>query len=123
MPAEDKILIESIEFLAHCGASESERNALQRISVSIELTLDLEPASKSEKLGETVDYESVVAKIVQTGKSRHFHLLESMAGEIARELDFWPAIQSVRIRVKKMTPPVEAVRGCFGVELCRRRER
>jgi dihydroneopterin aldolase len=120
-PSFDKILIENIEFLGHCGVPEAERSALQRFSVSIELNLDLKPAGESGNLGQSVDYEAVANLIVSVGRGESFILLESMAEKMAsRILKEFP-VKEVKILLKKKIPPVEVIQGYFAVEITRTR--
>ncbi len=114
----DKIVVEGVDFLGHCGVSETERNALQRFSASIELTLDLKQAGRSGDLQDTVDYEAVCNVVLDAGR-QPFILLESMAGEMAEKILNRFPIQGVRIVLKKCVPPVPDIRGFFAVEINR----
>jgi dihydroneopterin aldolase len=117
--SEDKIVIDRIEFLGHCGVPDSERNALQRFSVSIELILNLRSAAKTGRLEKTVDYEAVTLLIVSVGKAKPYVLLETMAEEMASQLLKKFRIKGVRIRLNKSVPPVETIKGYFAVEIFR----
>ncbi|MBI3605157.1 MAG: dihydroneopterin aldolase [Nitrospirae bacterium] len=117
----DTIQIEEIDFLGHCGVSETERNALQRFSASIELDFDLKRAGESDHLQDTVDYEAVTHIVLSVGQSRSFSLLEAMAEEMAgRILSQFP-VKGVMIFLKKIVPPVPAIRGYFAVKIYRAR--
>jgi len=90
-------------------------------SVDAELALDLAPAAVSDELTATVDYGRVVHRIVEIGTRNRVNLLERLAGLIAEALlREFPASQ-VRVRVRKLTPPLEGLVGTPGVELTRRR--
>ena len=90
-------------------------------SVDAELALDLAPAAVSDELTATVDYGRVVHRIVEIGTHNRVNLLERLAGLIAEALlREFPASQ-VRVRVRKLTPPLEGLVGTPGVELTRRR--
>jgi len=119
--SEDRILIQEIEFLGHCGVPETERNALQRFSVSVELCLDLIPAAITGNLQKSVDYEDVANFIVSIGKNQSYILLESMAEEMSSGVLKRFAVHSVKIQVKKLAPPVEVIRGFFAVEIFRKK--
>jgi dihydroneopterin aldolase len=117
----DKILIENIEFLGHCGVPETERNALQRFSVSITLNLDLKPAAESGDLDRSVDYEAVANLIVFIGRGESFILLESMAEKMASGILKQFPVEGVKILLRKKVPPVEVIQGFFAVEITRTR--
>ena len=120
-PSGDRLLIENIEFLGHCGVPETERSALQRFSVSVTLYLDLKQAGESGNLLRSVDYEAVANLIVFIGRGESFILLESMAEKIAsRILKEFP-VDAVKIIMKKKIPPVEVIQGFFAVEITRPR--
>lgn len=90
-------------------------------SVDVELGLDLEPAAISDDLRATVDYGLVAARVAEIGTGARVNLLERLAGTIARSLlaDF-PCVQ-VRVRLRKLTAPMDGLHATPGVEVVRRR--
>jgi dihydroneopterin aldolase len=117
----DKIFIENIAFLGHCGVPQTERSALQGFSVSVTLNLDLKPAAESGNLERSVDYEAVANLIVFIGRGESFILLESMAEKMASGVLKQFPVEGVTILLKKKVPPVEVIQGFFGVEITRTR--
>jgi dihydroneopterin aldolase len=100
---------------------ETERNALQRFSVSIELDFDLKRAGESDHLHDTIDYEAVSNNVLSVGQSRSFSLLEAMAEEMAAGILSQFPVKGVTIFLKKIVPPVPAIRGYFAVKIFRAR--
>jgi len=90
-------------------------------SVDVELALDLTSAAVSDELTATVDYGRVVHRIVEIGTHNRVNLLERLAGLIVEALLREFPVSEVRVRVRKLTPPLEGLVGTPGVELTRRR--
>jgi dihydroneopterin aldolase len=90
-------------------------------SVDAELTVDLAPAAVSDDLRSTVDYGAVAARIVEIGTRERVNLLERLAGRLVQTLLGEFPCQEVRVRVRKLTPPLGGLSGIPGVELTRRR--
>lgn len=90
-------------------------------SVDAELSLDLGPAAASDDLRTTVDYSLVAARIVEVCTKERVNLLERLAGRLAQMLLAEFPCEEVRVRVRKLTPPMEGLQGIPGVELVRRR--
>ena len=98
------VLVElaGLELEGRHGALEAERESPQPFLYDVALELD-EPAS--DALAHTVDYREVVTLIREVSGSRHFELLESLAGTLADALlERFPA-DSATVRVRK--PRVE----------------
>ncbi|MFQ5781012.1 MAG: dihydroneopterin aldolase [Nitrospiria bacterium] len=117
----DKLAIYQIEFHGHCGVTEAERSTGQRLSVDIEMTCDLKKAAETDRLEETIDYDRLCAEIVKMGKEQHLHLIETLADRITDKVLENQRIDSVLVRVKKLLPPREEIRGGVVIETCRRR--
>ena len=119
----DKILLEGMEFYAYHGVNESEKTQGQRFVVDVEMTADLSRASETDNLEDTVNYSSVfrVVKEIVEGTSRD--LIETVAGEIARQVlqDF--SVEQIRVKVSKPDVPLKGakLKGA-AVEIVRRRE-
>lgn len=79
----DKIILTGIKVTGRHGCSEEERSKDQTFILDLELYLDLTTATKSDDLGETIDYATVIddVKKIVGGTSRN--LIETVAQEIA----------------------------------------
>lgn len=86
-----------------------------------ELSLDLAPAAASDDLRSTVDYGLIATRIVEVCTKERVNLLERLAGRLAQMLLGEFPCDEVRVRVRKLTPPLEGLQGIPGVELTRRK--
>ena len=115
----DKLLLDDVRFYGQHGMTLAERTVGAWFSVDAELAVDLTAASVSDDLGATVDYGAVARRIVEIGTQQRVNLIERLAGLIAEALlSEFPAKQ-VRVRVRKLTPPLEGLVGTPAVELVR----
>ena len=90
-------------------------------SVDVALAMDLGPAAASDDLRTTIDYGLVATRIVEVCTRQRVNLLERLAGSVAQMLlGEFPA-HEVRVRVRKLTPPMEGLHATPGVEVTRRR--
>jgi dihydroneopterin aldolase len=117
----DKLLIEDVRFYAHHGVTPAEQTVGAWFAVDVELDVDLAPAAASDDLSATVDYGLVTARIVEIGTMERVNLLERLAGRLAQMLLGEFPCREVRVRVRKLTPPMDGLLGIPGVELIRRR--
>jgi dihydroneopterin aldolase len=117
----DKLCLEDVRFYGHHGVSNAEQTVGVWFSVDAELAVDLAAAAVSDDLGATVDYGAVARRIVEVGTQGRVNLIERLAGLIAQTLlREFPAHQ-VRVRVRKLTPPLQGLVGTPSVELVRTR--
>lgn len=119
--ASDKIFLEDVRFYGHHGVTSAQQTVGAWFSVDVELALDLAPAGLSDDLRATVDYGEVAQRVVEIGTKERVNLLERLAALLAEGLLREFPAQAVRVRVRKLTPPMEGVHGVPGVELTRRR--
>jgi len=117
----DKVFIEDIRFYGHHGVTRAQQTVGAWFSVDVELALDLTPAATSDDLRTTVDYGLVAARTVEICTRQRVNLLERLAGMLADALLREHPCHEVRVRVRKLTPPMEGLQGTPGVELTRRR--
>ena len=117
----DKLFLEDVRFWARHGLTKEEQSVGAWFSVDAELAVDLAPAALSDDVGATVDYGLVMQRIVEIGTHGRVNLIERLAGQIAQTLLREFPAQEVRIRVRKLTPPLEGLVGTPSVELTRRR--
>jgi 7,8-dihydroneopterin aldolase/epimerase/oxygenase len=117
----DHVRLNDVVFFAHLGVSEAEREVGQRIHIDIDLTVDLDRASHTDDLHDTVNYEAVFRELSRVVDGSRFRLLESLAGSVARALlEGFPS-QEVRVRVRKPNVPFAGSLSSAEVEMVRRR--
>ena len=107
----DKLFLEDVRFYAHHGVTPAEQTVGAWFSVDVELAVDLAPAAVSDDLRTTVDYGLVAARIVEIGTVERVNLLERLAGRLAQVLLGEFPCREVRVRVRKLTPPMEGLLG------------
>lgn len=117
----DKLIIKDIQFTGHCGITEEERRAGQRISADIEVYIDISKAISSDRIEDTVDYVEICNKVVSIGMKEEFNLLETLAERISKEILQSYRVSEVAVRLRKCSVPVDAIKGYFGVEIKRKR--
>jgi dihydroneopterin aldolase len=117
----DRITLDDVRFWGQHGLSREEQAVGAWFSVDAALTLDLAPAAVSDDLRATIDYGRVVQRIVEIGTKNRVNLIERLASLLADVLLRETPAAEVRVRVRKLTPPLEGLVGTPGVELTRRR--
>jgi dihydroneopterin aldolase len=117
----DRITLHGMLFLARHGATLEERMEPQPIEVDVELAADLDLASASDDLADTIDYSAVFSLVAGIVEDRSFRLIEALAGTIADAVLEATAARSVLVRVRKPRAPLP---GPFeSVEVTVRRQR
>jgi dihydroneopterin aldolase len=117
----DRLLLEDVRFYGHHGVSKAEQTVGVWFSVDAELAVDLTSAAVSDDLAATVDYGEVARRIVEIGTEGRVNLIERLAGLIAQALLREFPVRQVRVRVRKLTPPLQGLVGTPAVELVRTR--
>jgi len=120
----DRVVIEHLEFEGHCGVTAEERQALQPIALDLELEYPpgaFAAAAGSQNIAQAVDYAQVADRVIQVGTGQHFSLVETMAERLATLLLAEFPVTRVRLWVRKVAPPLNAVSGSVGVRLDRAR--
>ena len=104
--AKYKVSLENIRLYGYHGASENERELGQRFEVDVEITADLSDAVRSDDMKRTVNYESVYRLIEREVVGEKYHLLETMADKIARDVLSQFGAEEVLVRVRKPSVPI-----------------
>ncbi len=116
------IRILGAEIYARHGVGEAERSIGGRYSFDIDIEADISAAAASDHLEDTVNYQEAyeLARDILTGTNRR--LLESLVVAIADALlNRFPVAQSVTVRLRKLSVPIDGVMRAVEVET--RRER
>jgi dihydroneopterin aldolase len=103
------------------GVADIEKEWVQKVTLDVELFLDLSPAARTDDVHETTDYGRVYRRIQEIAQGRKFHLIESLAGEIASMIIAEFSVEKTIVRVRKTNLPFDAHLSCVEVELERSR--
>jgi len=103
MKMSDKILISRMGCLTSIGVTAGERAVKQELSIDVEFPIDGRAAG-TDSIKYAVDYDTVARSVAEVCSSREFHLIETVAEEIAKRiLEMFP-VKEVRILVRKISP-------------------
>jgi dihydroneopterin aldolase len=112
-----------MRFEGHHGAGEDERTFPQLIEVDLELEADLDRASRSDDISDTIDYGPLIEITREVVEGRSFRLLEGIAGALLDAVMAASPATAVTVRVRKLAVPVDADLDHAEVVLRRERER
>ncbi|MBM4439436.1 MAG: dihydroneopterin aldolase [Candidatus Rokubacteria bacterium] len=117
----DTLTLDDVRFFGRHGVTKAEESVGAWFSVDVALSVDLAPAAVSDDLGAAVDYGAVAKRVVEIGTGARVNLIERLAGLMAEALLREFPAREVRVRLRKMTAPLDGLVGTPGVEMTRRR--
>jgi dihydroneopterin aldolase len=116
---QDRIRLSGISVYGTHGVTPAERQVGRLFEVDVEMALDLSAAADSDELTKTVDYGAICEIVREVNEAGPYHLLEAMAGRIAKRImDVFP-VAEVTVRARKPHPPVGSIVGAAEVEIRR----
>lgn len=111
------IKLENIKVYAYQGVFDVEQLVGQWYDVSVEINYDFTLAAETDELDGTIDY-SKINDLVRLEMQTSSKLIEHVAGRIAKKIkDQFPPIESGKVTIKKLTPPVKGSLKCVTIEL------
>lgn len=119
--ADAVIRLRGIRALCLCGALPEEQDRRQPYELDVDLVADVDPATDSDRLDDTIDYGAVLDRIGAVTRDERFQLFERMAQRIAEAVLEDERIEAVTVEVRKLRPPVPHDVASAGVVLTRRR--
>ena len=120
---EGKIVVSGIKFHGYHGLTRIEREIGVRYSVDVEMTCNLEEATKTDKVEHTIDYRKVHQIVIEVGKSNSYHLIETLAAHIVDAMLKKTSATSVMVRVVKETPILDGIVDAVSVEMKKDRKK
>jgi dihydroneopterin aldolase len=93
-----KIFVTGMQIQAEIGVYKHERGRAQPLVVDVELDV---PIAGAEKLGETLNYEAILAAARDVAAQGHITLVETYAERVALACLADPRVTRVRVRVEK----------------------
>lgn len=118
----DKIIIKGLHCSVRVGVKKEEQEVKRNCELDIWIYFDISAAGKSDELDQTVNYSKVIDIVQRLSQNVQYKLLEAFAYRLLHEIFENTAARRIRLRVKKMNPPIEARFEYVGVELVRTRE-
>ena len=113
VPAADRytVVVRNLVLLCSIGVRRAERERLQRVRISVELTAAPEAAYPREDRRRVINYEKIVTAVRQIARSGHIDLCEGFAERIAASCFADPRVAHARISVEKIDiyPDAEGV--------------
>ncbi|MBC2838198.1 dihydroneopterin aldolase [Robiginitalea sp. SC105] len=101
-----KIRLENVRLYGFHGCLKEEEMIGSDYRVDLEVTADLSAASRSDRLGDTVDYVHLQS-IIREEMAIRTKLIETVAARILdRVLEELPAVKSAEVAVSKINPPI-----------------
>ncbi|HEX4408554.1 MAG TPA: dihydroneopterin aldolase [Xanthobacteraceae bacterium] len=120
----DTIFVTGLALHAYHGVMQHEAKVGQSFTLDLVLDIDLKAASRSDKLKDTISYDTVVKAASEAFCARRYRLVEAAAGAVAETLlAGFPPLRSVRVTVHKPHAPIAATFTDVGVVIERARER
>lgn len=102
------IRIKSIKLFGYHGVYEIEKKTGSTFEFDVDVRL-FDMAGRTDELGETLDYTSIIDRVAKISDSRSYNLIETLATDICSSvINLSPLIEEVVVRVRKFTLPIEA---------------
>ena len=118
----DRIEIRGLRALGLIGVNPEERERPQPFEVDFDVDVDTSKAGMSDDLADTVDYARLAVLAEQVVVTEPHLLLERVAERIAQVLlASDERIESTRVTVRKLRPPIPADLTTSGVTITRAR--
>ena len=121
MENQNIIRIKNMKFYAYHGVTETEKEIGNRFEVDCEFKIAATQTLMSDSLDDTVDYSSVYDLVSRIVTENKFNLVETLANKLADDIFEAYNLSRVRIRVRKIKPPMAGEIDCFEVETERKR--
>jgi 7,8-dihydroneopterin aldolase/epimerase/oxygenase len=120
----DTIFVTGLALHAYHGVMQHEAKVGQTFHLDLALDIDLADASRSDKLKDTVSYDTVVETAAEAFCANRYRLVEAAAGAVAEAvLQRFPIVRGVRVTVHKPHAPIAATFDDVGVTIERTRDR
>jgi dihydroneopterin aldolase len=116
-----KIALRGIRFRARFGASRSERDIPQDVSVDVDLELPAATLPARDNVRDVFDYDRVARLVVEEGTAREHRLLETYARLVLDRLTSDTPALAIRVAVSKLRVPTTYSVESVVVELAARR--
>lgn len=113
----DRILISGLRVETRVGWTDEERAQPQFVLVDLDVETDVTRSSRSDDLGDTVDYATLISRVAVYVGAQEARLLERLAADIADMVSAMDGVKSVTVEIAKEVVPVEQEVGRVAVRV------
>ena len=109
------VFVRELAVDANVGVYDHEKTAPQRLIISVDLTVNEEPAQHGDRIENVVCYDDIAARIRDICAGDHVNLIETLAEKIAQACLSDRRVRAARVRLEKP----DALEDCtsVGVEI------
>jgi len=100
-PGRDQIIIRDLHLRCIIGIEDWEKKVMQDVIINLVLAADLQPAGRSDKIADTVNYKTLTKRIIAMTESSSYELVEALAENIATLCLETPGVEKARVSVEK----------------------
>ncbi|SMN16743.1 Dihydroneopterin aldolase [uncultured Candidatus Thioglobus sp.] len=115
----DIVFIQGLKIDCVIGIYDWEREIRQDITLDIEMSADIKPASETDHIDQTLDYKAVSKRLIEFVKTSEFQLVETLAEKITQIILTEFGVERVKLTLNKG----EVVTGVQGVGVIIERNR
>jgi dihydroneopterin aldolase len=119
--SDEVIQLRGLRLACLCGVLPEEQDRRQPYEFDLDIVADVAEATRSDDLGDTVDYGRVLDVVEAVVRDEAFQLFERMAAKVAETVLAVDRVEEVTVEVRKLRPPVPQDLGSSGIRLTRRR--
>ena len=100
-PLSRRFLLNGIEVTCSIGIHDFERETPQRITVDVEVLLDIHAEQDADNIDQAVNYDDIHQHVIRIASSRNFDLQETLARTIFDTLAAMPGVYGLSVRTAK----------------------
>jgi dihydroneopterin aldolase len=97
----DRIYLRDLRTETIIGIYDWERKIRQTVSFDFEFPADIRRAAKSDRIEDTLDYKKVAKRVLAFVEASEYHLVETLAEEVARLILREFSVEWVRLTLNK----------------------
>ena len=97
----DRIYLRDLRTETIIGIYDWERKIRQTVSFDFEFPADIRRAAKTDKIEDTLNYKSVAKRVLAFVETSEFHLVETLAEEVARLILKEFSVEWVKVNLNK----------------------
>ena len=97
----DRIFLRDLRTETIIGIYDWERKVRQTVSFDFEFAGDVRRAARSDRIEDTLDYKGVAKRVLAFVEASEFHLVETLAEEVARLILREFAVDWVKVTLNK----------------------